>query len=68
MTVLSVKNVYNSIPHDLSGAASKNRFRLDMLWGISKMFDLYDKLDFCVVFDYKCDVEIHFNDLVILTF
>ncbi len=62
MTVLNVRNVYNSIPHDLSGAASKNRFRLEMLWGISKMFDLYDKPDFCVVFDYKCDVEIHFND------
>jgi hypothetical protein len=62
VTVLNVRNVYNSIPHDLSGAASKNRFRLEMLWGISKMFDLYDKPDFCVVFDYKCDVEIHFND------
>lgn len=59
---MNVRNVYNSIPHDLSGAASKNRFRLEMLWGISKMFDLYDKPDFCVVFDYKCDVEIHFND------
>ncbi len=62
MAVLDVRNVYNSIPHDLSGAASKNRFRLEMLWGIGKMFDLYDKPDFCVVFDYKCDVEIHFND------
>lgn len=62
MTDLDVRNVYNSIPHDLSGAASKNRFRLEMLWGISKMFDLYDEPDFCVIFDYKCDVEIHFND------
>lgn len=59
---MDVRNAYNSIPHDLSGAASKNRFRLEMLWGISKMFDLYDKPDFCVVFDYKCDIEIHFND------
>lgn len=59
---MDVRNAYNSIPHDLSGAASKNRFRLEMLWGISKMFDLYDEPDFCVVFDYKCDVEIHFND------
>lgn len=62
MTVLGVKSVYNSIPHDLSGAMSKNRFRLEMLWGIGKMFDLYDKPDFCVVFDYKCDIEIHFED------
>lgn len=59
---MGVKSVYNSIPYDLSGAASKNRFRLEMLWGISKMFDLYDKPDFCVVFDYKCDIEIHFNN------
>jgi len=57
-----VKNEYKKIPYDLSGAASKNRFRLEMLWGISKMFDLYHKPDFCVVFDYKCDIEIHFND------
>lgn len=28
------------------------------------MFDLFDKEDFCVVFDYKCDIEIHFNDSV----
>lgn len=59
---MDMRNAYNSIPHDLSGAASKNRFRLEMLWGISKMFDLYDKPDFCVVFDYKCDIEIHFSD------
>ncbi|SHK15244.1 dsDNA nuclease domain-containing protein [Desulforamulus aeronauticus] len=59
---MGVISVYNSIPYDLSGAASKNRFRLEMLWGISKMFDLYDKPDFCVVFDYKCDIEIHFDD------
>lgn len=26
------------------------------------MFDLYDKPDFCIVFDYKCDIEIHFKD------
>jgi hypothetical protein len=62
VTVLDVRNAYNSIPHDLSGATSKNRFRLEMLWGISKMFDVYDQPDFCVVFDYKCDIEIHFND------
>ena len=28
------------------------------------MFDLFDKEDFCVVFDYKCDIEIHFNDSI----
>ena len=43
---------------------SKNRFRQELCWGISKMFDLFDKEDFCVVFDYKCDIEIHFNNSV----
>lgn len=43
---------------------SKNRFRQELCWGISKMFDLFDKEDFCVVFDYKCDIEIHFEDSV----
>ena len=53
---------YSKIPYDLSGATSKNRFRLEMLWGASKMFDLFDKDEFCVIFDYKCDIEIHFSD------
>lgn len=26
------------------------------------MFDLYESEDFCVVFDYKCDVEVHYKD------
>ena len=53
---------YKKIPYDLSGAMSKNRFRLEILWGASKMFDLFDKDEFCVIFDYKCDIEIHFSD------
>jgi len=55
-------NVYMSLQPELSGSSSKNRFRLEMLWGICKMFDLYDESDFCVVFDYKCDIEVHFNN------
>jgi hypothetical protein len=48
----------------LSGAISKNRFRQELFWGISRMFDLYDRDDFCVVFDYKCDVEVHFSNTI----
>ena len=59
---MPIVNVYEKIPVELSGAMSKNRFRLEMLWGASKMFDLFDKEDFCVIFDYKCDVEVHFPD------
>ena len=61
---LGVVDVYSKIPFDLSGSMSKNRFRQELCWGISKMFDLFDKEDFCVVFDYKCDIEIHFNDSI----
>ena len=53
---LGVVDVYSKIPFDLSGSMSKNRFRQELCWGISKMFDLFDKEDFCVIFDYKCDI------------
>ena len=59
---MDLSKEYQKIPYDLSGATSKNRFRLEMLWGASRMFDLFEKEDFCVVFDYKCDIEIHFSD------
>lgn len=59
---MSMEKIYMELPHDLSGASSKNRFRLEILWGAYKMFDLYDKEDFCIIFDYKCDIEIHFKD------
>ncbi len=61
---MGVVDVYDKIPYDLSGSLSKNRFRQELCWGISKMFDLFDKEDFCVVFDYKCDIEIHFRDSI----
>ena len=59
---MSITDEYSKIPFELSGASSKNRFRLEMLWGASKMFDLFDKDDFCIVFDYKCDIEVHLDD------
>ena len=62
MNYVDLLKEYNKIPYELSGATSKNRFRLEMLWGASKMFDLFDKDEFCVVFDYKCDIEIHFSE------
>lgn len=63
---MAIAETYKVIPYDLSGAVSKNRFRQEILWGISKMFDLFDEpgKDFCVVFDYNCDVEVHFNDAI----
>lgn len=53
---------YLSLPHDLSGSMSKNRFRIELLWGVSKILDLMEGIeDFSVVFDYACDIEVHNN-------
>ena len=54
------KEKYMSLPHDLSGAMSKNRFRNEMLWGLSLIFESYlAQKNFVVVFDYVCDIELH---------
>jgi len=61
---LELADTYSRIPHDLSGSMSKNRFRQELFWGISKMFDLLDRENFCIVFDYKCDIEIHLSNSI----
>jgi len=58
---MKLSEAYRTIPYDLSGSMSKNRFRQEILWGVSKMFDIFDEPDFCVIFDYKCDIEIHLD-------
>lgn len=50
---------YAKLPIDLSGSRAKNRFRFEMLWGIYRLFEIYDKTDdFVAIFDCVCDVEI----------
>ena len=45
------------LPCDLSGSRSKNRFRLELLWGISRMLELMESAnDFTIVFDLVCDI------------
>lgn len=56
------REYYLSLPHDMSGSMSKNRFRMELLWGISKMLDVYDASNFTMVFDYACDIELHLAD------
>lgn len=60
---MSIIESYMNSPYDLSGSMSKNRFRNEILWGLKRILELY-KLDkkFTVVFDYKCDVEVHLED------
>lgn len=48
------------LPYDLSGSRSKNRFRNELLWGLEKLYEIYKTgEDFCIIFDYACDIEIH---------
>lgn len=54
---------YMNLPKDLSGSMSKNRFRLELLWGISKIIDAHQEDDdYTVIFDFKCDIELHRQD------
>ena len=53
---------YMGLPCDLSGSRSKNRFRLELLWGISRMLELMESAnDFTIVFDLVCDIEVHLD-------
>ena len=58
----SNKDLYMALPYDLSGSRTKNRFRVELLWGIDKILESFQETDFTVVFDYVCDIEMHFND------
>lgn len=57
---MDLKEQYMLMPYDLSGSRSKNRFRIELLWGIDKMLDLMESdVPFTMVFDYVCDIEVH---------
>lgn len=57
---MSKESLYMALPFDLSGSRTKNRFRIEMLWGLEKIFDVYQTgVEFDVVFDYVCDIEVH---------
>lgn len=60
---MDIKEQYMSMPYDLSGSRSKNRFRVELLWGIDKMLELMERdKAFTMVFDYVCDIEVHMKD------
>ncbi|OHW63131.1 hypothetical protein EUAN_09150 [Andreesenia angusta] len=60
---MSKHNDYMNLEYDLAGSRSKNRFKNELLWGLSKIFDLYkNNINFSVIFDYVCDIEVHFDD------
>lgn len=48
------------LPDDMAGSISKNRFRIELLWGISKMIECHKAgTDYTIIFDFKCDIEVH---------
>lgn len=54
-----------NLPKDLSGSISKNRFRIELLWGINKIIEAHKELgDYTVIFDFKCDIELHQKDTI----
>lgn len=55
---------YMSRLPDMSGSLAKNRFRLELLWGLEKLLScLDDGIDeFAIVFDYRCDIELHLDE------
>lgn len=60
---MGIKEAYEKLPFDLSGARTKNRFDFEILYGIELLIDNYSTLnDFVIVFDYVCDIELHCND------
>ena len=51
------------LPYDLSGSMAKNRFKNELLWGIHKILEVYtDEKNFNMVFDYVCDIEVHWEN------
>ena len=60
---MDISNYYMSLPHDLSGSRSKNRFRIELLWGVTKFLELMETSEnFTMIFDYVCDIEIIFDN------
>ncbi|MDD7896486.1 dsDNA nuclease domain-containing protein, partial [Metamycoplasma hyosynoviae] len=56
------KDYYMNLPKESSGSIAKNRFKIEVLWGIGKILDEYiAKRSYTIFFDYKCDIELH-ND------
>lgn len=54
---------YLDYEFDLAGSRSKNRFRFEIFWGLSKFLEVVRTSDdFTMVFDYVCDVEVHYPD------
>ena len=66
---MSLSEFYMTLPFDLSGSRSKNRFRNEVLWGLEKTFEVYRSgEDFTIVFDYVSDVEVHLSKSGVIEF
>lgn len=49
-----------SLPKNLSGSITKNKFRMELLWRVSKIIVIHKvNEDYSVIFNFKCDIELH---------
>lgn len=56
---------YAEVKPDLSGSRTKNRYRIEVLWGLDRLLEMVrQEGDFAVVFDYLCDVEVHSDESI----
>lgn len=60
---MKISEMYNKLPYDISGSMTKNRFEYELIFGMLKIFDNYEKHeDFSIIFDYVCDIEVHLEN------
>lgn len=54
---------YMAYEADDAGSRSKNRFKFEVFWGLNKFLDVFrESQEFTMVFDYVCDIELHYDD------
>ena len=54
---------YMEFEADYAGSRSKNRFKFEVYWGLSKFLEIIKhNKNFTMIFDYVCDIEIHHKD------
>uniref|UniRef100_UPI00403F283F dsDNA nuclease domain-containing protein n=1 Tax=Candidatus Enterococcus willemsii TaxID=1857215 RepID=UPI00403F283F len=54
---------YMKYEADYAGSRTKNRFGFEIYWGLDKFLaEMRKSQDFTMVFDFVCDIEIHFSD------
>lgn len=55
---MSVIESYGSIVKEISGRRSKNRYKYEVYWGISRILELHESPEnYAIIFDNACDID-----------